>query len=184
MKSFGIVQQAVWEEKKLQIQYEKADKQTSERIVEPLGLVAKGNTWYLIAASDAKIKTYRVSRIIDAVMITENFSRPNDFDLADYWQESKQTFISSLPKFEVEAEISPAILQRINFTGRFVQVLHTDSPKENGWIPVSLSFDTEQEAREYILGFGNQIKIVCPIFLRKSVREMAEGVIDLYKENE
>ncbi|TFI41040.1 YafY family transcriptional regulator [Diaphorobacter sp. DS2] len=184
LKSFGIVQQAVWEEKKLQIQYEKADKQTSKRIVEPLGLVAKGNTWYLIAASDAKIKTYRVSRIIDAEVINENFSRPNDFDLADYWQKSKQTFISSLPKFEAEVEISPAILQRINFTGRFVQVLHTDSPKENGWIPVSLSFDTEKEAREYILGFGNQIKIVHPVFLRKSVREMAEGVVDLYKENE
>lgn len=165
---------------KLQIQYEKADKQTSERIVEPLGLVAKGNTWYLIAASNAKIKTYRVSRIIDAVVINENFSRPNDFDLADYWQESKQTFISSLPKFEVEAEISPAILQRINFTGRFVLVLHTDSPKENGWIPVSLCFPTEQEACGYILGFGDRMRIIKPVSLRKSVREMAESVVQIY----
>ncbi|MCM3706420.1 MULTISPECIES: helix-turn-helix transcriptional regulator [Cytobacillus] len=184
MKSLGILQQAVWEEKKLHIHYENADKQTSERTVEPLGLVAKGNTWYLVAASDEKIKTYRISRIVDAKLINENFSWPNNFDLADYWQESKQRFISSLPRFEVDAEISPAILQRINFTGRFVQVLHMDSLKENGWIPVTFSFDTEQEAREYILGFGNQIKIVHPVFLRKSVREMAEGVVDLYKENE
>ncbi|RBP95402.1 putative DNA-binding transcriptional regulator YafY [Cytobacillus firmus] len=184
MKSFGIVQQAVWEEKKLQIQYEKAGKQTSERIVEPLGLVAKGNIWYLIAASDEKIKSYRVSRIVDAKLLKENFSRPNDFDLAGYWQESKQKFISSLPRFEVEVEMAPTIIQRINFTGRFVQVIHLDSPKHDGWIPASLCFDTEQEAREYILGFGNQIKIVRPVSLRKSVRGMAEGVVNLYSENE
>jgi predicted DNA-binding transcriptional regulator YafY len=184
MKSFGILQQAVWEEKKIQIQYEKADKQTIERIVEPLGLVAKGNTWYLIAASDEKIKSYRVSRILKAEQINENFSRPNNFDLADYWQVSKQKFISSLPRFEVEVEISPSIIQRINFIGRFVQVLHTDSPKENGWIPASLCFDTEQEAREYILGFGNQIKIIRPVSLKKSVREMAEVVVGLYNEDE
>ncbi|URT72731.1 helix-turn-helix transcriptional regulator [Cytobacillus firmus] len=184
LKSFGIVQQAVWEEKKLQIKYEKADKQTSERIVEPLGLVAKGNTWYLIAASDAKIKTYRVSRIVDAELINENFSRPNHFDLADYWQESKQTFISSLPKFEVDVEISPAIIRRINFTGRFVQVLHTNKPSDNGWIPASLCFDTEQEAGEYILGFGNQIKIIHPVSLKERVKDLAESVVQLYKENE
>lgn len=184
MKSFGIVQQAVWEEKKLQIQYEKADKHTSDRIVEPLGLVAKGNTWYLIAASEEKIKSYRVSRILDAELINENFSRPNDFDLSGYWQESKQKFISSLPRFEVEVEMSPSIIQRINFTGRFVQVIHTDSPKDDGWISASLCFDTEQEAREYILGFGIQIKIVRPVSLRKSVGEMAESVVNLYKEYE
>ncbi|MBX9972585.1 YafY family protein [Cytobacillus firmus] len=184
MKSFGIVQQAVWEEKKLQIQYEKADKQTIERIVDPLGLVAKGNTWYLIAASDEKIKSYRVSRIVDAELINEKFSRPNDFDLAGYWQESKQRFISSLPRFEVEVEISPSIMQRINFTGRFLRVLHMDTPDENGWIPASLCFDTEQEAREYILGFGDQIKIVSPSSLTKIVRGMAEGVVNLYSENE
>ncbi|AND39639.1 helix-turn-helix transcriptional regulator [Cytobacillus oceanisediminis] len=184
MKSFGIVQQAVWEEKKLQIQYEKAGKQTSDRIVDPLGLVAKGNTWYLIAASDEKIKSYRVSRILDAELINENFSRPNDFDLSGYWQESKQKFISSLPRFEVEVEMSPSIIQRINFTGRFVQVMHMDSPKDDGWISASLCFDTEQEAREYILGFGDQIKIVSPVSLRKSVGEMAESVVNLYKEYE
>ncbi|WP_394137153.1 helix-turn-helix transcriptional regulator [Cytobacillus oceanisediminis] len=184
MKSFGTLQQAVWEEKKLRIQYKKADKQTIERIVDPLGLVAKGNIWYLIAASDEQIKSYRVSRIVDAELINEKFSRPSDFDLAGYWQESKQTFISSLPRFEVEVEMSPSIIQRINFTGRFVQVIHSDSPKENGWIPASLCFDTEQEAREYILGFGDQIKIIRPVSLRKSVREMAESVIELYNENE
>lgn len=184
MKSFGIIQQAVWEEKKLQIQYEKADKQTSDRIVEPLGLVAKGNTWYLIAAYDEKIKNYRVSRIVDAELINEKFSRPSDFDLADYWQESKQTFISSLPKFVVEVEMSPSIIQRIKFTGRFVQVINMDNPKVNGWFAASLCFDTEQEAREYILGFGDQIKIVSPVSLRKSVRGMAEGVVNLYSENE
>lgn len=82
----------------------------------------------------------------------------------------------------VEVEISPSIIQRINFTRRFVQVMHIDTSKDNGWIPANLCFDTEQEAREYMLRFGDQVKIIT-VSLRKSVRDMAEGVVDLYNEN-
>lgn len=44
------VQQAVWESKKLKILYEQADGEQKERLIEPLGLVAKGNRWYLVAS--------------------------------------------------------------------------------------------------------------------------------------
>ena len=43
------VQQAVWESKRLTIVYKQANGEQKERLVEPLGLVAKGNRWYLVA---------------------------------------------------------------------------------------------------------------------------------------
>ncbi|MDQ0271288.1 helix-turn-helix transcriptional regulator [Cytobacillus purgationiresistens] len=180
ISTFSTLQQAIWAEKKIEIDYQRADKESSKRSVEPLGLVAKGRTWYLIAAENQKIKSYRASRIITATITEEIFIRPIDFSLADYWDESKQNFISSLPTFDVKLEISPAIINRIKFTGRFVQVLHMNDKTENGWIPADLRFDTEQEASEYILGFGNQIKILHPQSLVKRVRESAEAVIRFY----
>ncbi|WP_458796666.1 WYL domain-containing protein [Shouchella clausii] len=57
------MQQAIWDERKLQIKYERADGEYIERVVSPLGLVAKGSTWYLIAGSIEKIRNYRASRI-------------------------------------------------------------------------------------------------------------------------
>ena len=35
----------------------------TERVVHPLGLVAKGNVWYLVADTDAGLRTFRVGRV-------------------------------------------------------------------------------------------------------------------------
>ncbi|GIN23303.1 helix-turn-helix transcriptional regulator [Siminovitchia fordii] len=180
---FKILQQAIWNERKLQMKYERADGKIVERVVDPLGLVAKGSTWYLIASSNEEFRNYRASRIESALMTAEKFSRPEDFNLSQYWDNSKQKFIKSLPRYEVNVEISPSIAQRIGFTGRFVQTLEINSPLENGWIPVKLCFDTEQEAIEYILGFGNQIRIVHPITLRQIIYDMARAIVDFYERD-
>lgn len=179
---FKILQQAIWEERKLQLTYKRANGKMVDRIVDPLGLVAKGSTWYLIASANEKIRNYRASRITSAIMTEETFSRPEDFNLAQYWDSSTQKFIRNLPRYEVDVEVAPPIADRMGFTGRFVQVLKVDSPLENGWIPVSLRFDTEQEAKEYILGFGNRIKIVHPADLRQSIYDMARAVVAFYEE--
>jgi predicted DNA-binding transcriptional regulator YafY len=181
LSALSTLQQAIWEERKIKMGYEKANQETSERIVEPLGLVAKGRTWYLIAASNGELRNFRVSRIKSAEMTDEVFSRPQDFKLAEYWNESKQTFVQNLPVYEVDVEVSPAILSRLTFTGRFVQVLNTGTSNEIGWFPVKLSFDTEQEAKAYILGFGDQIRINHPVSLIESIKNMAESVLTLYK---
>ncbi|MFG6494891.1 YafY family protein [Fictibacillus sp. UD] len=177
----NILQQAIWEERKLQMKYEKGNKEISERVVEPLGLVAKGRTWYLIAVSNSTIKSFRASRIKTASLTNETFNRPADFQLADYWEQSKQSFVKNLPTFEVDVEASPSIIQRLTFTGRFVQVLNIESPLENGWTSVKLKFDTEQEAKEYILGFGDQIRIIHPTFLIEDVKKMAESILTMYE---
>ncbi|WP_210364026.1 YafY family protein [Bacillus sp. REN3] len=184
MQSFRVLQQAIWEERKLQIKYERADGECIERVVNPLGLVAKGSRWYLIALSNEKIRNYRASRILSALLMSGTFTRPNHFDLAHYWSSSTQEFIKNLPRYEVDVEGSPAIVQRMKFTGRFVQTVKSDSPLENGWIPMELCFDTEQEAIEYILGFGNQIKIIRPNILKLKVYDRARAVIDFYEQEE
>ncbi len=176
-----MLQQAIWEERKIKIAYEKANKETSERIIEPLGLVAKGRTWYLIAVSNKDLKNFRVSRIKSVRLLNEPFVRPANFNLADYWTQSKHQFVQNLPVFEVEVEASPKIIQRLSFSGRFAQIVSTASPNENGWIPVKLSFDTKQEAASYIIGFGDQMKIVSPDSLIESVKKIGESALSLYK---
>lgn len=181
--ALNTLQQAIWEERKLQISYEKPNKEITERIVEPLGLVAKGRTWYLIARSTGDIKNFRASRIKSAKLLIDTFERPPGFLLAEYWEQSKQRFIKNLPTFEVNVEVSSSILSRLTFTGRFVQVVNINDENKDGWIPVKLLFETEQEAREYILGFGNQIRVVQPVSLIDSVKKMAEAVLNLYKKD-
>src|SRR5690554_7451944 len=48
----GIVQDAVWHNRQLAMQYRSGNGSLSERTIHPLGLVAKGSIWYLVARSE------------------------------------------------------------------------------------------------------------------------------------
>src|SRR5262249_31314318 len=87
-----IVQDAVAHDRNLAIQYRPSGRERGERIVDPLGLVAKGTTWYLVANTPRGFRTYRVSRIEDARLLEQPCERPADFDLSEYWESSTKQF--------------------------------------------------------------------------------------------
>lgn len=183
--SLEMIKEAIFQEIKLVITYERADGETDDRVVEPLGLVAKGDLWYLIAAKEnGDIRNYRVSRIHHTETLDESFQRPQGFDLAQYWSSSTQSFIKRLPSFEVKVEVAPQTLSRLTFTGRFARVLNVGERRGTEWIPVTLSFDTEEEAKGYLIGFADQINIVEPAFLKQKVLEMAEATVSFYRRME
>ncbi|MGE8206837.1 helix-turn-helix transcriptional regulator [Heyndrickxia sp. NPDC080065] len=181
METFEVLKNSIWNENKLKIDYERADGETNERIVNPLGLVAKGNRWYFIAAKDSdEIRNYRVSRIKSAEPISETFERPKDFNLAGYWRSSTKAFIENLPKYEVLVEAASSILPRLQFTDRFVQIEEVLNKNQEGWITVKLFFNTEDEAKGYILGFANQMKVIQPKELHNKILKMAEATVSFY----
>ncbi|EXG81964.1 helix-turn-helix transcriptional regulator [Cryptosporangium arvum] len=59
----------------------------TERIVHPLGIVAKGPSWYLVGTTDAGRRTFRIDRVSSADPTGEPVHRPDDFDLAESWRE-------------------------------------------------------------------------------------------------
>ena len=183
MVTFEVLKKAIWEENKLLMEYERADGITNERIVHPLGLVAKGSRWYFIAAKENnEIRNYRVSRIKAAMPINEKFKRPTDFDLAHYWKSSTKAFVENLPTYTVVVEVTPSILPRLQFTDRFVQLIKMNNKNKNGWIPVELSFHTEEDAKGYILGFADQMKVIEPKELHQQILRMAEATVAFYRQ--
>lgn len=63
--------------------YQRGDNAIVERSVDPLGLVAKGSTWYLVAAVEGEARSYRVSRV-QALKLTEQpFERPQPAELCE-----------------------------------------------------------------------------------------------------
>jgi predicted DNA-binding transcriptional regulator YafY len=57
------LQRAVIEGEQVEIGYLARDRASSTRVVHPLGLAAKGTVWYLIAGTDAGLRTFRVDRV-------------------------------------------------------------------------------------------------------------------------
>ncbi|WP_380160144.1 helix-turn-helix transcriptional regulator [Kineococcus sp. R86509] len=59
---------------------------TSERLLDPLGLVDKDDVWYLVADGESGRRTFRVDRISGVEATGERFEHPTAFDLAREWQ--------------------------------------------------------------------------------------------------
>ena len=50
-----------------------------------------------------------------------------------------------------------------------------------GWAKVSMRFQFEHEACEFVLSFGTNVEILEPLELREKVVRMARDVIDFYE---
>ena len=174
------LQEALWRERKLHLSYQRSDEAIVERVVDPLGLVAKGRIWYLVAAVDGEPRTYRVSRVQGAQVTGEACVRPKDFDLAAYWERASADFIAALPRYPATVRVTSGLVSRIRSTWRYARVLHEGPPDAAGWVTLSVQFETEDEACIYVLGLGPQIEVLEPSELREKIVHLAQDLLALY----
>jgi predicted DNA-binding transcriptional regulator YafY len=87
----AALQDAVIDGVQVRLHYAGRDKPESERTVHPLGLVAKGSVWYLVANTDAGMRTFRVNRIRSLQATTLPVKRPEGFDLDKAWRSTMAT---------------------------------------------------------------------------------------------
>jgi predicted DNA-binding transcriptional regulator YafY len=122
-----------------------------------------------------------VSRIIQVDLEPEVFTRPDHFRLAEYWKQSKLDFSESLPTLKVKVMAKPAIIGRMTFTNKFVEMVDMATQLNDQMVSVTLDFNTEQEAIEYVLGFGGAMKLVQPEYLIEKVIHQARSVIEMHE---
>jgi predicted DNA-binding transcriptional regulator YafY len=179
-----VLQAAIWQERRLRLSYQRVDGASVERLVDPLGLVAKGSLWYLIAAVAGEIRTYRVSRMRDAELTDEPCTRPADFDLAAYWEQSSAQFRANLPRYPAVLRVDPAILPRMRSEGRYARIEHEAPPDAEGWVRLGMLFEEEHSAGEYVLSYGSQMEVLDPPALRELVVREAQAIVAFYARRE
>lgn len=176
LTSLPLILESLWSGRRLKFRYEKVDGESSEREVDPLGLVARTNRWYLIAAKGNEQRTYRVSRIRAPQILAEHCSRPKDFDLAAYWEASTNRFREHLPRYDATFLVAPHILPWVCY--RSWRVVEQVPAGER--VRVTLRFDVPDEARQFALGFGAELEVLEPRELRDYVIATASAVAAAY----
>ena len=174
------LQEAVWRDRQLRLTYGRSDGAAVDRLVDPLGLVAKGSVWYLVAAVAGEVRTYRVARVQAADIVDQPCVRPRDFDLAAYWAQSSAEFKATLPRYPVTVRVAPAALPLVQRGGAYARVEQIGPPRADGWTELHLLCETEDEACAYVLSFGTQVAIVAPPGLRQRVVDLAARVVEFY----
>jgi predicted DNA-binding transcriptional regulator YafY len=178
-----IVQEAVWQDRRLEISYGgrggRPDQEDCavHRLVDPLGLVAKGSAWYLAGRVDGDVRAYRISRIQAARMMDARCVRPEGFDLAAWWEQSQKDFRANLPRYPATLRVHPETVWRLPYGGRFARVEKVGEADEEGWVKVDMRFQFEEEAAEFVLSFGPKVEVVDPPVLKERVLDLARSVL-------
>lgn len=179
----STVQEAVWQERRLQIDYRHCSGKTTTMVVEPLGLVAKARVWYLVAAVAGAIRVFRVARIEEATLLDDQFTRPDGFDLRDFWTSWRDSFERSIPRYPVVVRVAPEAMPRLQgLLGEEVDI-HLEQaapPDALGRCIVPVAFERPDDACRALLGCGGLVEAVEPQDLRAAIAAAAVRVDALH----
>ncbi len=178
---FPMLQQAVWEDRVIQVTYQPVEGAAGERLLEAHALVAKANIWYLVGRKPGgDLRNYRASRFEQVALTPQTFARDPVLDLSAYWKDSCERF----ERFSAEHSPPYSTLLRVHpqafwffpgyMNGRYEKV---GVPDEEGWIRVRAVFDSIDRARAQVLGFGTSAEALEPEELKQTVIETAEAIV-------
>lgn len=178
--SLPVLLDALWRGRRVRFVYESGIGEAGERIVDPLGLVARGSVWYLVALKADQPRTYRVSRIRDAVLDEQESVRPDDFDLAAYWETSTAEFRERLPRYHVTFLVAREVMRWVRYRGWRLE----EEQEEGDRVRIRIRFDAEEEGLQFALAFGADVEVIEPPELRNKVLEAVRAIAERYLQQQ
>ena len=172
------VQRAVVEGQQLRLGYVDRERAASERVVHPLGLAAKGSSWYLVADTEAGLRTFRVDRVTSAEPTGEAVVRPDGFELADAWRLITDQVDQRRAPFLATALVEPEGVPLCRWTlGSRVRI---GPPRGDGRVEVELRGHSLQSLAGEIAGFGALLEVLDPPELRAQLATIGAELVRAY----
>lgn len=168
VSALPVVQEAIARERKLSFDYVRADGEKSARTVDPLGLVAKGTTWYLVADTAKGMRTFRISRMEAVAVLATGFKRPARFDLAEYWKRSVESLDRRRGGYAVTLLLTEDAERRLAVHCKMTRV-ESKAAAPAGWAVVRAQFDDLEQARFLVMGSATRARVLEPAELRERI---------------
>ncbi|TGB15840.1 WYL domain-containing protein [Streptomyces sp. MZ04] len=158
--------------------------QEVRRRLRPYGLVLKSGVWYLVAATENKVATYRVTQVLDAVPGDEQFDRPPDFDLAAYWTSYLDDFqkrrftgtatirLSGRGRRRLPDNLPPEVVRAVDATATPVG--------DDGWVEAVIPTESTGHACGELLRLGVDVEVVEPAELRRAMADTVDALARRY----
>ncbi|MDO8392115.1 MAG: WYL domain-containing protein [Actinomycetota bacterium] len=172
------VRDAVVHASQLQMAYTARTGDVTERLVEPLGLAAKAGTWYLIADTEAGLRTFRVDRIDAIVQTGREARRPSGFDLAQAWALIADRVEELRTPAVAHTLVHPDTLRFLTF--RLGERVRIGAALPDGRVEVEIRGHHVRELAGELAGFGATIEVLEPAELRSELARIGRDLADLY----
>ncbi|WP_431982522.1 helix-turn-helix transcriptional regulator [Streptomyces qinglanensis] len=129
------------------------------------------------------VRTYRISRLLEATLGDEVFERPAGFDLAAAWEASARRLEELLRRDTARVRLSPAGLRLLpaKFGAPGERALEQAGPPDaDGWAEVELAVESQPVAVSDLLGLGAEAEVVGPPALRAAVVDAVRALAARY----
>lgn len=158
--------------------YVARDRQATERIVHPLGLAAKGPTWYLVGDTDAGLRTFRIDRVTSVEQTGDRVVRPDGFDLAEAWKMITEQVNQHRHTVRARgfAQVEMLGVLRMVFGTR----LGVGPTGPDGRVEVEFGGAHDRALAGELAGFGSAVEVVEPPEIRALLATIARELIETY----
>ncbi len=173
-----VLQTAVVRRRKVRLVYANRARERSQRLIDPWGLVDKDDVWYLLAGTEDGQRTFRVDRVIDAVVTDLTAERPADFELSQVWQhvvdevEQRRSLVSATVL--IDAKFLPVL--RVQF-GRHCDV---DGTLDDGRAGARVAAPTALMIAQDLAGWGTLVEVVEPASVRAELARIGSELAERY----
>jgi predicted DNA-binding transcriptional regulator YafY len=172
------LQRAVVEGEQVRLGYEDRERTPTTRVVHPLGLAAKRSVWYLVADTDAGLRTFRVERVRSVEGLGEPVVRPAGFDLAEAWRLVTERVGERFRTATATARARPdgvGVLRHV-----FGPRVRVGPPEPDGTVTVEVSGSDERILAAELAGFGALLEVVDPPVVREHLARLGAELVAHY----
>jgi predicted DNA-binding transcriptional regulator YafY len=173
-----VLQRSIIEQVQVRLRYAGTAGAVTARTVHPLGVAAKGGTWYLLADTASGRRTFRVDRI-RAVTLTDRAAiRPPGLDLAQAWREAVAAIDARRTRSKAVVlagqEAADGLLVQFGGDARI------GDRRSGSRLEVHLGGASTRQLAERLAGWGNGIEVVRPFELRRQLAEIGTQLVQAY----
>ncbi len=150
----------------------------TERTVHPLGIVAKGPSWYLVSHTETGRRTFRIDRVSSTEPTGDPVHRPADFDLAASWREIADEIDRKRSPLEIQALCTPDWIGRLRMMlgGR----LEVGGPTSDGRIEVVIRGYNEYALAGELAGLVEWLEVIGPPGVRDHLVSIGNALVERY----
>jgi len=159
--------------------YRGRDGAASTRTVHPLGVVHKGRVWYLVAGTEAGLRTFRVGRVTAVQPTAEPVARPAAFDLAEAWRHISDRIEELRTPARVSALAVPEVISALRWT--FGTALRVGPTHPDRRVEVSVGGQVVELLARRLAGFGGLVEVTGPPAARTVLAGLGRELVDTYR---
>lgn len=171
-KIINTIDKAILNRNPINFQYVNGNGECTIRTVEPYKIIFKSLSWYVYGFCTLKneMRIFKVNRMKDIQVHEEHF----DF---------KEVFDKNIFKKNDHEKTEITLRFKDNFKGMIMESFedYQEIQKEKGLITAVIKIPYNGWVEGMILSFGYTVEVIEPEFLRNSIKEKLEKMINLYK---